>query len=247
VQRLAGAHELLDGPLDDADALAGNLRDLRRINRWLGGARLSLDALLAFAGRGGAESLLVLDVGTGGADIPLAVRRGWPARAPAPRFVGLDSRAEVLEAARAIEPALGRTGEIELVVGDGRSLPWPDGAFDVGHASLVLHHLEPGDAVAFLRELRRVSRLGVIVNDLDRARIHWFGAVLMGRLFTRNRLTRHDAPMSVRRAYTLAEMRGLLRESGLRPVAVRRGFLRHRYAISAVPLASENDVPTPHG
>ena len=37
MRRLAGAHELLDGPLDDEAALRGNLRDLGRINRWLGG------------------------------------------------------------------------------------------------------------------------------------------------------------------------------------------------------------------
>ncbi len=35
MKRLTDAVELLDGALDDPVALAGNLRDLRRINRWL--------------------------------------------------------------------------------------------------------------------------------------------------------------------------------------------------------------------
>ena len=42
MERLAGAQELLDGPLDDPATLAGNLRDLRRANALLGGVRLSL-------------------------------------------------------------------------------------------------------------------------------------------------------------------------------------------------------------
>ena len=49
MDRQIDAVELLDGPLDDPAALAGNLRDLRRINRWLGGARLSADAIDALA------------------------------------------------------------------------------------------------------------------------------------------------------------------------------------------------------
>ena len=71
MDRRIDAVELLDGPLDDPATLVGNLRDLRRINRWLGGVRLSADAIDALAAH--REQLTVLDVGTGGADIPVAL------------------------------------------------------------------------------------------------------------------------------------------------------------------------------
>ena len=70
MDRLTDAVELLDGPLDDPAALAANLRDLRRINRWLGGVELSAAAIEALAAHRAEVSLV--DVGTGGADIPLA-------------------------------------------------------------------------------------------------------------------------------------------------------------------------------
>ena len=184
--------------------------------------------MFASAGR----TLRVVDVGTGGADIPLFLRQSWSGPGPAPELTAADSRPEVLTAARAVTPLL--DGAVDLVEADGRALPWPDDAFDVGHASLVLHHLDPVEAVAFLRELARVSRSGVVINDLDRAVVHWLGAWFLGHLFTRNRLTRADAPLSVRRAYTVPEMAVLLRVAGLRPIAVRRAFFRHRYAIVAV-------------
>ena len=104
---------------------------------------------------------------------------------------------------------------------DGRRLPWPDRSFDVVHASLVIHHLEPPDALAFLREAARVARLGVVVNDLVRARHHWIGARVLLPLMTRNRYTRHDGPLSVRRAYTRMELRALLAGAGA--AAGRRG------------------------
>ena len=54
-------------------------------------------------------------------------------------------------------------------------------------ASLLVHHLEPAEALAFLREAARVARIGVIVNDLVRARHHWIGACVLLGVATRNR------------------------------------------------------------
>jgi len=51
---------------------------------------------------------------------------------------------------------------------------------------------------------------------------------------TRNAFTLHDGPLSVRRAYTRGEMRGLLDAAGLRPIAEVGGFAGHRWAIAAV-------------
>lgn len=245
MRRLAGATELLDGPLDDPAALAGNLRDLARLNRWLGGSRASRRAiwrlLAGEASRSGRAAagdppLTLLDVGTGGADIPLdllaaARRRDLPLEVTA-----ADAREEVLRAARAVHPGLPAAAPaLDLVVADGRRLPWPDRSFDVVHASLLVHHLEPPDAVALLSEARRVARRGVVVNDLVRARRHWLGALLLLPLLSRSRLTRHDGPLSVRRAYTRPELRELLAAAGLQPVAEFGALAGHRVAIAAVP------------
>jgi SAM-dependent methyltransferase len=235
MRRLAGAVELLDGPLDDPDTLRGNLRDLAWINRRLGGtaaSRRAVDRLLHR--RSGPHTLL--DVGTGAADIPLALLAATAAGERPLRITALDSRQEVLDAARDMEPRLapGATPHLELVVGDGRSLAWGDRAFDVVHASLVLHHLEPSEAIAFLAEAARVARHGVVINDLVRARIHWLGARALLGITTRNRYTRHDGPLSVRRAYSRMELRALLAAGGLRPVAEVAALAGHRVAIAAV-------------
>jgi ubiquinone/menaquinone biosynthesis C-methylase UbiE len=235
VERLADTPELLDGPLatvEDLDDLAGNLRDLRRVNRLLGGITLSARALEALAPDG--EPVTMLDVGTGAVDIPVALMAQWRRRGRRLVVTAVEDRREVLDAAIAIRPGLALIDGLRLEVADGRRLPYPDGAFEVAHASLVLHHLEPPDAIALLREMRRVASRGVVVNDLSRGRLAWLGAWLMTRVATRNRLTRNDAPLSVRRAYTTGEARALLAEAGLRPVHVSHGFARHRFTLAAV-------------
>jgi SAM-dependent methyltransferase len=235
MRRLAGATELLDGPLDDPSVLRGNLRDLARINRWLGGTAATRRAIgRLLDGRTVPHTLL--DVGTGGADIPLALLGAARREGRILRVTAIESRDEVIAAARALDPRVALTPGLELARTDGRSLPWPDRSFDVVHASLLVHHLEPPDALAFLREAARVARIGVVVNDLVRARHHWLGARLLVAVGTRNRYTRNDAPLSVQRAYTRVELRALLAGAALRPVAEVTAFAGHRVAIAAVPM-----------
>lgn len=233
VRRLTNHPELLDGPLVDASVLEGNLRDLRRINHALGGTSLSVRAVLSLLRRSTGDAT-VLDVGTGAADIPLALGSATRRAGRAVSIVAADSRPEVLAAARTIEPRLADDAGLTLFVADARRLPWPDATFDVVHSSLVLHHLEPPEALAFLREAARVSRIGIVINDLSRSRLWWLFALGGTRLLTRNRLTRHDAPLSVLRAYTLPEVRDMVAAAGLRPVHSDFGPFGHRFALAAV-------------
>ena len=250
MERLTNVAELLDGPLDDPATLDGNLRDLRRINRWLGGVALSAAAIEALAAH--RVELTLLDVGTGGADIPAALSELANGRHRRLHVVGIDSRPEILAAALRSRSATGSIDGLELHVGDGRELRYAERSFDVAHASLVLHHLEPPAAIDLLHEMGRVARLGVVVNDLDRSWLGWLGAWLLGHLLTANRYTRHDAPLSVRRAYRPQEMAEMLRAAGLRPVRTIRGAFRQRYAIAAVkPIEAAGDEadgpPDPFG
>jgi ubiquinone/menaquinone biosynthesis C-methylase UbiE len=230
--RLANRPELLDGPLDDPAALAANLRDLTWINRRLGGIALSQRALDALAG-GWVGPLTLLDVGTGAADIPAALQERARRGGREVIVTALDSRPEVVAAAISIRPALASRAGFAFQVGDGRSIPLPDQSQDIVHASLVLHHLEPEEAMALLREMGRVARIGIIVNDLARGRLAWLGAWLLSHTVTRSRLTRNDAPVSVRRAYTASEMRAMFVAAGLEPATTFSGLFGHRYAIAA--------------
>jgi len=218
--------EYLDRPGHAPSLLDGNLDDLRRINRWLGGYVLTLWGI-AYVLEGCAREVevTVVDVGTGGADGAEAIvawgcRRGWRVR-----VLAGDVSPEILQLAkRQVGPG------VDLAVMDGRCLPLADASVDVAVCSLLLHHLPPDGAVALLREMRRVARRGVVVNDLVRSRLGYLGALAIGWLWTRNPLTRHDGPLSVRRSYTPTEMADLASRAGLgRPRF--RGFPGYRIAM----------------
>jgi ubiquinone/menaquinone biosynthesis C-methylase UbiE len=237
MDRRDGTSEHLDGPLDDQPTLVGNLRDLRLLNRLSGGVALSrwgVNRLLD----GSSEAGTVIDVGTGAADIPVALLADAVWRGRTLEVTAVDSRSEVLAAARVARPSLDQIQRLRLALVDPARLPYQNETFDVGHASLVIHHLDEDAAVRFLAELGRVSRRGVVINDLHRGELGLFGAWLAGRFLTRNRYTRDDSQLSVRRAYTIAETEALLRKAGLEPVDRRTSAFGQRYAIVAVPRAS---------
>lgn len=219
--------ELLDLPGHEPHLLAENLADVRRVNRWLGGCRLTIQALDSLTDSfPSGRKLDVLDVGTGAADVPEAIV-GWAERRGlSATVVATDSSAEVLAVAAPRSPA------VELAVADARSLPFADRSFDVAACSLLVHHLSPDEAVVALREMRRVARLGVVVNDLVRGWPGYAGAWLLAHIFSRNPLTRHDAPLSALRAYTRSELAVLAGHAGLGPLTFF-GFLGYRVAIAA--------------
>jgi ubiquinone/menaquinone biosynthesis C-methylase UbiE len=229
MQRLADSPELLDGKLDTR-VLQGNLRDLARVNRWLGGSALSWRAIAPFLSPDRPTSLL--DVGTGAADIPREMLRRARARGTTLEILATDIRPQIVDAARAASAGFANL-TVDLV--EHGPLPDGDGSHDIVHASLLLHHLEEAELTEMLRQMARVSRRAVIVNDLDRGRVWWIAAWLLTRVATRNGYTRHDAPLSVRRAYRPEELAAHAAAAGLRLVRLQRAFPPYRYALTFVP------------
>jgi ubiquinone/menaquinone biosynthesis C-methylase UbiE len=193
-----------------------NFQDLAKVNAWLGGIRATLRELDKLA----VTPRTFLDVGTGGADMPVALLDHLRARGAAPTCVALDRSQRALAAAA--DRVAGRT-DVTLVCADAFALPFPDASFDLVTCNLALHHFEPADAVRALSEMARVGR-DVIVNDLRRSFVAWLLARAFFPLFTHNRFTLHDGPLSVRRAYSPSEARALALGAGWSRVAVRTHF-----------------------
>jgi ubiquinone/menaquinone biosynthesis C-methylase UbiE len=225
VRRQTGAKELLDGPLDSLQ-LAGNLDDLARFNRHGGFLWASLRHWQPREG-----PVRLLDVGTGGADIPRTLLRRAAEDGLRLEVTATDIRPEIVSEARRRSEGVANL-DIQLVAA-GR-LDLADSSFDVVHSSLLFHHFEPTEAVAMLREMGRVARAGVIVNDLDRRRLWWLSAMVLGRVATRNEYTRNDAPLSVARAYRPDELSALAAEAGLREVKRRWARPPYRYGLAFV-------------
>ncbi len=210
--------ELLDAPVADPGVLARNLRDIRRINLMLGWTSLALKQVAQTLADHHLQTFSLLDVATGSADIPRAIARWAQRQQLQAKIIATDISEQILDSARINCASF---PEIQLEQQNALTLSYADQSFDLVLCSLALHHFSPADAPILLRELARVARHAVIVSDLQRSFPAYLGAWLLTHTLMPNRLTRHDAPASVRRAYTASEVRALADQAGLRSATIR--------------------------
>jgi ubiquinone/menaquinone biosynthesis C-methylase UbiE len=212
--------ELLDRDQGTPEEIASSLKSLRHVNRWFGGNRTHTLLLLRVAGKMQCAEMHVLEVASGRADVLQAAAKALMRRGVALRMTLLDNSSQHLPSEDDWDRELPSPERIE---GDALRIPVADGSVDVVSCCLFLHHLDEQQAALFLREALRVARIAVIVNDLERTRLHYVLARLHA-LTDASRISRHDGPVSVRRSYTYEELEGLLANSGCR-LELRRRFL----------------------
>lgn len=223
--------ELMDDPGVPSGEHRRALAGLARINA-LSRASASLwEGVAMVLGHRGSErapgddsSISLLDIATGSGDVALGVAQ----RAAA---MGYRTRVHISDiSSEALEAAAERAAQVQVPVTlhrfDARvdAVPLADRAVDIAMCSLFLHHLDAADAIRCLREMARVARRGVVVNDLVRCRRGLLAARVAGRVVTRSRVVRIDAVRSVRAAWTPQELGELAHAAGMRGARIARVF-----------------------
>jgi SAM-dependent methyltransferase len=213
--------ELMDSEAVAYSEFAQCLRHIAVINRWTLAWRPTLLWLDRLCRRHPTvRHLRIIDIGSGYGDMLRYIGRWATRRGVTVDLVGVDlnpwAGQAAAEAGRAGDPAGGPA--IAWRTADVFSLPAGEVA-DVVVSSLFTHHLDDDGVVRFLRWMEERARLGWFVNDLRRHSIPHAVARAAAACLPVNRLVAHDAPVSVARAFTVADWAGFLADAGLGAVA----------------------------
>ena len=231
--------ELIDDQSQPYADFRASMIDVQRANRFLGGTSIVTRQAMAWLRTAKSDPTFAvrpvtfLDVATGSGDLPKAIldiaqRENVPVR-----IVGLDFSVPILRFAR---EEVRERSDLRLIRGDAFRLPFADASMDYVLCSLAFHHFGFAGSVTVLREMERVARRGWLVNDLRRAWSAWLLFRAVSTLMGMNRLTRHDGPASILRAYSLSEYRSMPEALGLRP---GQDFQLHRRLFYRVALVRE--------
>jgi SAM-dependent methyltransferase len=233
-RRVKRSHEkeLMDLPGNPKELLEEDLRNLRVINRYLGGYRGVMMGLKQLVEKQSLPEFSLLDVGTGSGDIPAAIARWGRRRGVGVKIVGLEPEPVTARLAATLTnpsfiPVLqkGKEGDfrrcgILVVRGDGLTPPFRPASFDFVLASQLLHHFSEDKIVTVLRVWAQLARRAIIISDLVRHPVAYHGIRLITKICTRNIMTLTDGPLSVRRAFTLAEWGELFRRADVGRVEI---------------------------
>jgi ubiquinone/menaquinone biosynthesis C-methylase UbiE len=213
--------EWLDRGNGTPEDIEQSLADLRRINRWLGGMRGLAAHLYPRIRRCQSTYVRVLDLGAGGCTIPEIVAQ-WANQAGIPLHVfALDLRRAHLQWARR---HLRTRPEIVFIQGDVLAPPLAEGSVDFVISSLFLHHFTAETLIQVLPKWVRMARHGLIMTDLVRhPAASWFMKAA-SPVFARSAITRHDAAVSIRRAYRPQELQRIAETAGFAEARVYTYF-----------------------
>jgi 2-polyprenyl-3-methyl-5-hydroxy-6-metoxy-1,4-benzoquinol methylase len=208
--------ELMDDPALDPAEHRTALEGLARINRFSSSIGLLWPAISGLA-RKLPRPIRILDVATGGGDLPAALLAKAKRSGLELEVAGCDISPTAIETASAnCRPA-------QFFVHDALREPLP-GGFDVVTCSLFLHHLSVDEAVLVLARMKNATQHLVLVNDLVRSRFNYLSVAFTCRILSRSRIVQFDGPASVRSAFTIAEARDIAVRAGLHGAAIARRF-----------------------
>jgi SAM-dependent methyltransferase len=217
--------EMMDLPGHPRKLLEEDLANLRVFNRYLGGHRSVMRGLARLVREQRLVDFSLLDVGTGSGDVPARITDWAQQRGIKTSIVALEREPVTARVAAAhtnppVIPLLkrGKEGDfgcrgILVVRGDGLMPPFRAGSFDFVIASQLLHHFSEEKIVTLLRTWSQLGRRAIIISDLVRHPVAYHGIRLITKICTRNVMTRTDAPLSVRRAFTMGEWSELFRRA----------------------------------
>ncbi|MDR7155884.1 2-polyprenyl-3-methyl-5-hydroxy-6-metoxy-1,4-benzoquinol methylase [Sphingobium xenophagum] len=191
------------------------LADLDRVNR----VTLAARPTLGFLDRAVTGPFRLLDVGYGDGGMLRRIAAWAKRRGIACTLVGIDlnPRSQAVAQART-DPALAidyRTGDYAALADE----PW-----DIIISSLVTHHMDDAERLAFLHFMEDQARMGWFVNDLHRHGFAYHGYPLLARLLGVHPIVRADGQLSIARSFVPDEWQAMLATANIGDARIKRVF-----------------------
>lgn len=208
--------------MDDLSVSGGDLfqalRELDGINYLLGGNYVTLRGINELMTGTPARVWHIADLGCGSGDILRRIRQMTDRKGVRSQLYGVDANPNVIAYARAHTPD---SCGITYIAEDIFSSSFQKRRFDIVTATLFFHHFHDQELVLLLSRLRESVSVGIVINDIHR---HWFAYYaikMLTRLLSKSPMVKHDAPVSVLRAFTRHDLERVLRQAGFKRFTIR--------------------------
>lgn len=205
--------ELMDDLQCSGKELEQTLRELRTINRLLGGNRVTTSGIKYLIGKNRQKKHRIADLGCGRGDMALVLKKWGDRNRYRLDITGIDANPHIISLAR--ETIQSRYPEIQFRVGNVFEKDFLKTQVDIQTCTLFTHHFTDEELVQLLRNLKDTTRIGVVINDLHRHFLAYYSIKWLTAAFSRSPMVKNDAPLSVLRAFSRTDWERILAVAGV--------------------------------
>lgn len=220
--------ELMDDFSIGGELLKDTLNKLEKINRWLGGNRVSINALKSILKDHPKEiELKIVDIGCGHGDILRDVAKFGREKGYSMKLIGIDANPSAINYANELSL---QYPELSFVSEDIFSENFKKREFDIVMATLFLHHFKEKQLVSFLRNTLDQTKIGIVVNDLHRHRLAYYLFMLLS-VFIKNKMIVNDGLISVLRGFKRRDLIRISQKLKVQPQITWKWAFRYQWII----------------
>ena len=210
--------EIMDDLNCSGPVLDQTLRELKTINRWLGGNKVTTQGLSEVVQRFPQEQYSVVDLGCGGGDM-LAVMQDWAQQEQVSmQLIGADANAHTIALAQQRQQQL---QGIRWQVANVFDPAFFEEQVDIATCTLFTHHFTDEELVTLFQGLKQKVRLAIVINDLHRHPLAYYSIKWLTRWFSKSPMVQNDAALSVLRSFRRNDWESIFKQAGLSQVQIR--------------------------
>jgi len=189
------------------------LRELKIINYFLGGNSTTKAGIKeVIKNITGNNIISILDAGSGGSDVLLSMTQ----IINNPVIYCLDINIRACWFTRINYP------DANSICGDVLEYPFKNESYDIVHTSLFLHHFTQEQINSILKNLINSSRHAVVINDLRRSILAYWGIKILTTLFSQSNMVKNDGPLSVKRAFIKKDLLKIINDLNIERFIIKR-------------------------
>lgn len=205
--------EIMDDLSMEGKELSDALDQLTVVNRFLGGYKIVTNGLDKIVNRlniaNTNTSLKIVDLGCGGGDTLKAIADWGKKKNLSLQLYGVDANAFTIKYAQKQTQSYSNIQYFQQnIFEENCSLE----GFDIVICSLFLHHFQEEELLIFLQKCKHSKIKALLVNDLQRHWLPYFLFKTVSTVFRASKMTREDGLLSIRKAFTKAEIDTLLKK-----------------------------------